>query len=138
MFSQFSTPNTLLQPRRVVNPESLLPLKTTVFQILLTLLDGERHGYVLMQEIAERTSGELRILPGAMYRFLQRMLEDGLIRESDQRRSNGTTHEQRRSYAITKLGRRVAEAEARRLNQLVEYSKSKNLLKKVSLEQRST
>jgi len=118
-------------------PDSLLPLKATVFQILLSLLDGERHGYVLMQEIADRTGGKLRILPGAMYRFLQRMLEDGLIRESYQRGANVPPHEQRRSYAITKFGRRVAEAEATRLNQLVEYSKSKNLLKDVSLEQRS-
>ncbi len=131
-------PCPLLQQRHVVKPESLLPLKPTVFQILLTLLDGECHGYVMMQEIAERTNGEFRILPGAMYRFLQRMLEDGLIRESEQRQENGAAHEQRRSYGITKLGRRVAEAEARRLNHLVEYSKSKDLLKNVSLEQRST
>ena len=50
-----------------MNPEFLLPLKPTVFQILLTLLDGECHGYVMMQQISERTDGKLRILPGAMY-----------------------------------------------------------------------
>lgn len=111
-----------------MKPESLLPLKTAVFQILLTLLDGESHGYVIMQEIAERTDGEVRLLPGALYRHLQRMLEDGLIRELDRRKVTDSSDERRRYYAITAFGRRVAEAEVTRLAKLVDYARTKNLV----------
>ena len=112
-----------------MKPESLLPLKPDVFQILLTLLDGESHGYVIMQQIAERTNGEVRMLPGALYRHLQRMLEDGSIRELDRRKVGDSSDERRRYYAITKFGRRVAEAEATRLARLVDFARSKNLVR---------
>ncbi len=111
-----------------MKPESPLPLKPDVFQILLTLLDGECHGYVIMQRIADRTNGEVRMLPGALYRHLQRMLEDGMIRELDRRKLGGSSDERRRYYAITEFGRRAAEAEATRLARLVEFAQSKNLV----------
>ncbi len=111
-----------------MKPESLLPLKPDVLQILLTLLDGERHGYLIMQEIAERTDGEVRLLPGALYRHLQRMLEDGLTKELDRRKVEGSSDERRRYYAITKFGRRVAEAETTRLARLVDYARLKKLV----------
>jgi len=111
-----------------MKPELLVPLKPNVFQVLLTLLDGESHGYVIMQEIAKRTDGEVRLLPGALYRHLQRMLEDGLIRELDRRKVDDPSDERRRYYAITGFGRRVAEAEVTRLARLVDYAKSKNLV----------
>ena len=111
-----------------MKPESLLPLKPDVFQILLTLLDGESHGYVIMREIAERTHGEVRMLPGALYRHLERLLEGGLIRELDRRKIGDSSDERRRYYAITKFGRRVAEAEAARLARLVDFATARNLL----------
>jgi DNA-binding PadR family transcriptional regulator len=111
-----------------MKPESHLPLKPDVFQILLTLLEGESHGYVIMQDIAERTGGEVRMLPGALYRHLQRMLETGMIRELDRRKVADSSDERRRYYAITAFGRRVAEAEATRLAQLVRYARSKDLV----------
>lgn len=111
-----------------MKPESLLPLKPSVLQILLTLLDGEMHGYLIMQAIADRTEGEVRLLPGALYRHLQQMLEDGLIREMNRRRVGDSSDERRRYYAITKLGRRVVEAEATRLARLVDYARSKNVV----------
>lgn len=111
-----------------MKPESMLPLKPAVFQILLTLLDGESHGYLIMQEIATRTDGEVRMLPGALYRYLQRMLEDGLIRELDHRKLADSSDERRRYYTLTSFGRRVAEAEVTRLARLVNYARSKNLV----------
>jgi DNA-binding PadR family transcriptional regulator len=111
-----------------MKPESFLPLKPAVFQILLTLIDGESHGYVIMQEIAARTNGEVQLLPGALYRYLQRMLEDGMIRELDRRKLSDSSDERRRYYAITNLGRRVAEAEVTRLARLVDFARSKNLV----------
>jgi len=111
-----------------MKPAALLPLKPDVFQILLTLLDGESHGYAIMQEISTRTGGEVRLLPGALYRHLQRMLEDGLIRELDRRKVSEISDERRRYYAITSFGRRVAEAEVMRLARLVDYARSKDLV----------
>ncbi len=95
--------------------------------MLLTLVDRESHGYAIMREISEHTGGEVRILPGALYRHLQRMLEEGLIRELDRREIGGSSDERRRYYAITDLGRRVAQAEATRLARLVDYARSKSL-----------
>jgi DNA-binding PadR family transcriptional regulator len=112
-----------------VNTQSLIPLKPDLFQLLLVLLDGEAHGYALMQKVAQRTDGEVRILPGALYRHLQRMLELGMIEERERRRAPDTHDERRRYYAITPLGRRVAEVEAARLAKLVERARAKDLLK---------
>jgi DNA-binding PadR family transcriptional regulator len=112
-----------------MSPDSLLPLKPDVFQILLTLLDGESHGYAIMQHIAERTDGEIRMLPGALYRHLERMLEEGMIEELDRRKVADSNDERRRYYAVTELGRSVAEAEAARLERLVEFARSRNLLR---------
>lgn len=112
-----------------MNPESLIPLKPDLFQLLLVLLDGEAHGYALMREVAQRTDGGVRILPGALYRHLRRMLELGMIEERDRRPAADAGDERRRYYAITPLGRRVAEVEAVRLAKLVERARAKDLLK---------
>ncbi len=111
-----------------MTPESFLPLGPKRFQILLALLDSESHGYAIMREIARRTEDEIRILPGALYRHLNRMLEDGWIRELDRRKMAESVDQRRRYYRITELGRQVAEAEARRLVRLVDHAKSKNLV----------
>jgi len=111
------------------DPETLLPLKAVVFQVLLSLVDAERHGYAIVQDIAERSSARLRIEPGNLYRTLRDMLDDGLIEESDRRPAAGLDDERRRYYRITRFGRRVASAEASRLLQLVADARARNLLK---------
>ena len=111
-----------------MKPEALLPLKPDLFEILLTLLDGENHGYAIMQEIAQRTDGQVRLLPGALYRHLQRLLETGMTRELERRKVTDSSDERRRYYAITDFGRKVADAEAKRLVDLVRFAKSKSLL----------
>ena len=97
------------------------PLLPAVFHIMLALADGERHGYGIKREVEFRTGGVISLGPGTLYGTLRRMLADGLIEESDD-------DERRRFYRLTKLGRRVAAAEAERLANLVAVARAKALL----------
>ncbi len=99
--------------------EALLPLPLPVFHMLLALTDGERHGYALKREILKRTGGKLNLASGALYGSINKMLEQGLIEESEERPDSHLDDERRRYYRITTLGRKVAQAEAVRLQQLV-------------------
>ena len=108
-----------------MDAENLTPLKPDVFHILLVLLEGPRHGYVLMQDVADSTNGQVRLLPGALYRHLQRMLENGIIAEITEEGGDS----RRRSFEVTSFGRQVAEAEATRLARLVRAASEKNLVK---------
>ena len=112
------------------DPEALLPLTPAMFEILVALADGERHGYAIMQEVDARTEGKMRIGPGTLYRSIQRLMEDGLITESDERPALEMDDERRRYYRITDFGYRVAVAEARRLAELVATAQAKKLLPK--------
>jgi DNA-binding PadR family transcriptional regulator len=99
--------------------QSLLPLPLPVFHMLLALSDGERHGYALKREILKRTNGKVNLAAGALYGSINRMLEQGLIDETDERPDSHLDDERRRYYRISTLGRRVAQAEAMRLHELV-------------------
>ena len=100
-----------------------LNLTPTQFHILVTLADGERHGYGIMQAVEERTGGEVEVGPGTLYRSLRQLLDRGLIQEV-----NGTGEEAsdagppRRSYRLTERGGALAAEEARRLRTLVEWA----------------
>lgn len=107
--------------------EDFLPLPLSEFEILLALADGERHGYSIMTEIAERTAGETRLGPGTLYGSIKRMLTNGLIGEATGRRAPDDD-ERRRYYKLTALGRAVAAAEAARLDALVRQARRKRLL----------
>jgi DNA-binding PadR family transcriptional regulator len=113
-------------------PEQLLPLTPAVFHIILALVGGERHGYGIMQEIAASTEGRLRIGPGTLYRSIKQMIGQGLIEESSERPDPALDDERRRYYRLTDFGRRVAQAEAIRLAQLVSQASAKGLLWGVS------
>ncbi len=102
----------------------LLPLPPVTFHILLALADEDRHGYAVIQEVAARTGGELELSAGTLYRSIHRMLEQGLIEEPRQRPAPEDDDERRRYYRITKFGRDVAKAEARRLAQLVKLARA--------------
>ena len=109
-------------------PDHFLPLKPLAFQVLLTLADGDCHGYAIAQDISRRTSARVRLRPGNLYRVLQALLDDGLIDERDVRGTD-SGDERRRYYRITRLGHRVAELEARRLRELVADARAARLLK---------
>lgn len=111
-------------------PEDLLPLTPAVFHILLALADGERHGYAIIKEVESLTEGRMRLGPGTLYGSIKRMLEEGFIEESDERPDPALDDERRRYYRLTEFGRRVAAAEASRLQRVVTAARAKKLLSK--------
>jgi len=101
------------------DPAAHLPLKADLLMILLALRDGERHGYAIMRDAAERSEGTVRLQAGALYRTLKRLVDDGLVAESDVRPAPERDDERRRYYRLPPLGARVVAAELDRLARLV-------------------
>lgn len=114
--------------KSVQEARQMLPLTPAVFHILLTLADGEHHGYSVMREVEKRTGSRIRLGPGTLYTAIKRMLADGLIEECEERPDPALDDERRRYYRLTSFGRRVAVAEAERLETLVSEARSRNLL----------
>jgi len=112
------------------DPEKLLPLTSSVFHILLALSDGDLHGYGIMQEVAEHTSGQIRLGPGTLYGAIKRLLSQGLIVEVERRSDAEQGDERRRYYRLTDIGQRVLKAEANRISKLVSVAQQKRLLPK--------
>jgi len=104
-------------------PEDSLPLTPALFHVLLSLADGDKHGYAILKEIGARTDGTVALSTGTLYGIIKRLLADGWIRES----AVGST-ERRRAYRLTPFGRSVALAEAERLRALVQTAHSKKLI----------
>jgi DNA-binding PadR family transcriptional regulator len=104
--------------------EALLPLPPATFHILMAVSDDDRHGYAIIQEIAARTNGALRLSAGTLYRSIQRMIEQDLIVEVHERPAPELDDERRRYYRISKFGAAVARAEARRLQELVRLARA--------------
>ena len=106
--------------------QALLPLAPACLHILIALGEGERHGYSIMQDVAERTGGRVKMSPGTLYGSIKRMLTEGLIEEL----TTGTAgaDERRRFYRITRFGRRVAVAEADRLKSLLTQARDSGLV----------
>lgn len=110
-------------------PEDLLPLTPAVFNILLTLADGEKHGYGIMLEVESNTKGQVLMGPGTLYGSIKRMLQAGLIEESHERVDPEMDDPRRRSYyRLTGLGRRTLQMEAERLASQVQIARLKNVL----------
>jgi DNA-binding PadR family transcriptional regulator len=110
-----------------IKPEALLPLPPATFHILVALCGQDLHGYAIMQEVAARTDGGVRLTAATLYRSVQRMLDQKLIVESDDRPSPEQDDERRRYYRITPFGRSVAKGEARRLAQMLTLARAKGL-----------
>ncbi|HEY7413118.1 MAG TPA: helix-turn-helix transcriptional regulator [Vicinamibacteria bacterium] len=110
-----------------MEPDPLVPLPPPVFHILIALAEGERHGYAIMQDVAERSGGRLRMSPGTLYGSIKRMAEQGLIEEVWPRAA-APDEERRRYYRLTRLGRRTAEAEAARLSDLLKQARAHGLV----------
>src|SRR5215475_7403300 len=105
--------------------DAFLPLPPATFHILLAVADEDRHGYAIIQDVEARTNGELRLSAGTLYRSIQRMLEQGLIVEPRKRPLPELDDERRRYYRITPFGREVAEAESRRMAQLLRMARNR-------------
>ena len=108
--------------------QSFLPLRPVQFHILISLSEGERHGYGIIQDTKERSGGQVRLEMGTLYRALHRMLGAGLIVESDQRPAPELDDQRRRYYRITELGRRVARGEVARMEGLVRVAHGAGLV----------
>lgn len=109
-------------------PEHLLPLTSVAFEILLSLAEGEQHGYRIMQDVAARTGGRITLHAGTLYRALARLLEHELIEELDERPKPDANDERRRYYRLTSRGLAVARAEAQRLEGQVATARARKLL----------
>jgi DNA-binding PadR family transcriptional regulator len=104
-------------------PETFLPLPIATFHILMAVADEDRHGYAIIQDVAGRTGGEIKLSAGTLYRSIQRMAEQGLIVETRERPAPELDDERRRYYRITPLGAAVARAEATRLEKLIQLAR---------------
>ena len=112
------------------DPEEMLPLTPAAFHVLLALADSERHGYAIMQEIAEHTDGRMKMGPGTLYGTIKRLLEAGLIEESDERPDPQLDDERRRYYRLSGVGQRVVRAEAQRYADMAAVARGKKLIGK--------
>ena len=107
------------------NLDRFLPLHNNWFHILLCLVGNEQHGYGIMQEVLERTNGGVRIWPATLYGALQRMIEGGLIEESEERPAPELDDARRRYYRLTRLGRTVLDLECERLREMLRMAQRK-------------
>src|SRR5262245_1673141 len=107
-------------------------LSRDTFHILVALADRDRHGYSILQDVAERTGGQIRLSPSTLYSAIKRLLEAGWIEELDERPDPAHDDERRRYYRITRAGRQAAVAEAARLEKLLKDARASGLLPKRS------
>ena len=111
-----------------VHSEEILPLTPAVFNILLALADGEKHGYAIMLEVEANTQGAVKMGPGTLYGSIKRMLASGLIEECDERPDPALDDERRRYYRLSGLGQRSLRLEAERLEHQVSLARFKQVL----------
>jgi DNA-binding PadR family transcriptional regulator len=102
-----------------VDPQKFIPLKAHWFHMMLSLAGGEQHGYGIMQEVLNRTTGKVHLWPATLYGSIKRLIEAELIEESEERPAPELDDARRRYYRLTPLGRRVLDAECERLQELV-------------------
>jgi DNA-binding PadR family transcriptional regulator len=109
---------------------SYLPLTAPMFQVMVALADGEKHGYAIIKEVSRRTDGKVVLRAGTLYPVIKRLVDDGLIAESAARPGPALDDERRRYYRLTDRGRAVAVAEADRLEETVLQARAKLALRK--------
>ena len=104
------------------------PLTPIVLHILLSLADGDKHGYAIIKEVRRRTDGEVELGASSLYAVLKRLLADQLVLETEERPDPTLDDERRRYYRLTPLGREVAVAELRRLESVLQQARAKRLI----------
>jgi DNA-binding PadR family transcriptional regulator len=115
------------------DPDSLLPLTPGMFQVLIALADGEKHGYAILKEVARRTGGEVTLSAATLYTIVRRFVQEGVIAESAERPDPSLDDERRRYYRLTPFGRDVAKAEAARMETALGMARAKKLIPKTRL-----
>jgi DNA-binding PadR family transcriptional regulator len=119
-----------VQKNKQDQTESFLPLTPAMFQILLALADGNKHGYAILKDVSRRSEGKIRLSAGTLYGNLARLESAGLIAESSKRPEFSLDDERRRYYRLTDFGREVAVAEARRMEEALAQAHAKHLFRK--------
>jgi len=107
--------------------EEFLPLPASAMHIVVALADGEKHGYAILRDVAELSDGAVRMGSGTLYGSIKRMLDQGLIEETEERPDPALDDQRRRYYRLTSLGERVGAAEHRRLTALVDAARLRHL-----------
>ena len=115
------------------DPDSLLPLTPGMFQVLIALADGEKHGYAILKEVARRTGGEVTLSAATLYTIVRRFVQEGVIAESAERPDPSLDDERRRYYRLTPFGRDVAKAEAARMETVLGMARAKKLIPRTRL-----
>jgi len=115
------------------DPDSLLPLTPGMFQVLIALADGEKHGYAILKVVARRTNGEITLSAATLYTIVRRFVQEGVIVESAERPDPSLDDERRRYYRLTPFGRDVAKAEAARMETALGMARAKKLIPKTRL-----
>ena len=110
------------------DPADYLPLTAPVYHVLVALADDDQHGYAIIKTVSRQTDGRVVLSTGTLYGIIKRLLAEGLIAESGRRPAVANDDERRRYYRITDFGRRVAIAEARRLERMVSVARATRLL----------
>jgi DNA-binding PadR family transcriptional regulator len=105
------------------------PLTAAMFNVLLALADGDKHGYAILKEVEEQTAGDVQLSTGTLYGIIKRLLAEGLISELRTRPAAELDDQRRRYYRLTEDGRHLAVAEAERLEKLLARARSKRLIK---------
>jgi DNA-binding PadR family transcriptional regulator len=108
--------------------KSSQPLSPAMFYVLLALADGEKHGYAVMKEVSLRTAGRVRLSAGTLYGIIKRLLNEGAIEECRERPAAEDDDERRRYYRLTTGGRKLAVAEAERMDEALAVARVKKLL----------
>jgi DNA-binding PadR family transcriptional regulator len=112
-----------MKPR--FDAKAFTPLPHVHLEILVCLAEGERHGYAIKREIAQRTQGRIKLGPGSLYGAIKKLSEDDLIEESERRPASHLDDERRRYYCLTAKGQAVLKAETDRLRALLELAKTR-------------
>ena len=111
------------------DPERFLPLSPAMFHLLVALVEQEMHGWAIKKEVARRTDDTIQLSAGTLYGLIKRLLREGLIEESDRRPPLHWDDERRRYYRTTRFGRRVAQAEVRRMECALKVARAKQLFR---------
>jgi len=113
----------------MANKDEIPQITLPMLHVLISLADGDKHGYAIIKEVSSRTSGKVLLSPGTLYPLIRRLLEAALIEESDERPDPYLDDERRRYYTLTRRGRQAAAAEMTRMEEVIEMGRAKKLLK---------
>jgi DNA-binding PadR family transcriptional regulator len=123
-------PNDIAMTPLKPNPQELLPLTPSMFEVLIALADGDKHGYAIIKEVSRRTEGRVALSAGTLYTIIRRFADEGLIEETAERPDPALDDERRRYYQLTEFGRAVARAEGERMETALRMARAKQLIPK--------